>query len=110
MKIIFLFALIAMLITYPMYFVSLISLKRVIVDENESIWRNAKRLSSMTDFQVAYRILKLSKTGEFQGEILSTRIMAARKSAVRLLYLCITLFMVALFSGLIDSLTYRLPS
>ncbi|WP_313425088.1 hypothetical protein [Stenotrophomonas rhizophila] len=59
---------------------------------------------SLSELEVAYRVLSASKDGFFQGNALSRAVMKARRIAVRWLYISMGLFMVVLFMGLATSL------
>lgn len=104
MKYLFLLGLPAMLVSYPMYFIELSAFKRILKIENPEAWDQAKRRFTLSELEVAYRVLSASKDGFFQGNPLSPAVMKARRIAVRWLYLSMCLFMVVLFTGLAASL------
>lgn len=104
MKYLFLLGLPAMFVSYPMYFMELNAFKRVLKIENPEAWDHAKRRFTLSELEVAYRVLSASKDGSFQGNALSPAVMKARRIAVRWLYISMGLFMVVLFMGLAASL------
>lgn len=106
MKIIFVLALVAMVFVYPMYFFSLISLKKIIIEIDPSLWERSKAATAVADFQVAYRFLRLSKGDVFDGRALPSAVVGVKRRANRLLYAGAGLFLLVLFSGLIDAATY----
>lgn len=102
MKYLFLLGLPAMFVSYPMYFMELNAFKRVLKIENPEAWDQAKRRFTLSELEVAYRVL--SADGFFQGNALSPAVMKAGRIAVRWLYISMGLFMVVLFMGLATSL------
>lgn len=72
--------------------------------ENPEAWDQAKQRFTLSELEVAYRVLSASKDGFFQGNALSPAVMKARRIGVRWLYISMGVFMVVLFMGLATSL------
>ena len=62
-----------MLVSYPMYFMELSAFKRVLKAGNPEAWNQARQRVTLSEFEVAYRVLTASKDGLFQALRLARR-------------------------------------
>lgn len=62
-----------MLVSYPMYFMELSAFKRVLKAGNPEAWNQARQRFTLSEFEVAYRVLTASKDGLFQALRLARR-------------------------------------
>lgn len=86
---------------YPWYFLSLHNFGKRVMRENPRLWATAKSRLPLSDLQIAYKLLKLGSSD------LTTEAVREKKICLRLLYAGMSLFLVILFSGLIDAAMYR---
>ena len=97
-NIVFLSALAAMVIIYPMYFIELHAFGKIMVrDHPDLVGQQNPDLSS------SYKLLQRVKAGQIGALQLSPDALLSHASAKRLLYLGSSLFMVVLFMGLTDA-------
>jgi hypothetical protein len=97
-SLIFLFALAAMAIVYPMYFVDLFAFGKIMVRDHSGLV-GQQRLS-LGD---SYKLLQSIRAGRLGDTPLSSEALLAHSRAKRLLYIGASLFMVFLFIGLTDA-------
>lgn len=96
---VFMFALAAMVIVYPMYFIDLAAFGKVLVrDHADLVGRQRLGLAD------AYGYLKKVRAGRLGDAPLSSAAVLAHARARKLLYLGMSLFMVTLFAGLADAM------
>jgi len=92
---IFLLALAAMAITYPMYFLELSTFGKIMVrDHSDLVGQHSLNLGD------SYKFLQGVKAGRIGDTQLSPEALLAHIRAKRLLYIGMSLFMVVLFIGL----------
>jgi len=97
-SIIFLLALAAMALVYPMYFLELSAFGKVMArDHSDLIGRQRLSLGD------SYKLLQSVKAGQLGDSKLSSDALLAHSRAKRLLYVGMSLFMVVLFIGLTDA-------
>ncbi len=94
-SVVFLLALAAMVLVYPMYFISLSRFGKIMVRDHSDLV-GQQRLS-LSD---SYKFLNSVKTGHLGDRKISADAALAHTSAKKLLYVGMSLFMVVLFIGL----------
>ncbi|WP_072762500.1 hypothetical protein [Rhodanobacter sp. OK091] len=89
------------------YYVSLFKFSRILAHDNPQALSQAREKRSMriSNLQAAHLVLSGTKDSAFDGCKLSSRALAARNHANRLLYIGLCAFMVLLAAGLIVSVT-----
>ncbi len=97
-SIIFLSAIAAMVIAYPMYFIELHAFGRIMARDHPDLVGQQS-----PDLGGSYKLLQRVKSGQIGALDLSPEALLSHASAKRLLYLGSSLFMVVLFMGLTDA-------
>lgn len=97
-SLIFLLALAAMVLVYPMYFISLSAFGKIMVRDHSDLV-GQQRLS----LRDSYKFLQSVKAGRLGDRQISSDAAIAHTSAMRLLYAGMSLFMVVLLIGLTDA-------
>lgn len=95
---IFLTALAAIIVVYPLYFIELSTFGKVLARDHPDLVGGRR-----PDLAGAYRLLRRVKNGKLGDASLSPDAALAHSRATRCLYIGMTLFMVALFIGLTDA-------
>ncbi|MCR6663801.1 MAG: hypothetical protein NVV60_11935 [Luteimonas sp.] len=99
---IFLLSLVAMVLVYPMYFISLSAFGKIMVRDHSDLV--GQKCLSLRD---SYKFLQLVKTGRLGDRQISPDAARAHSSAKRLLYIGMSLFMVVLLIVLADSVVSK---
>ena len=95
---VFLLALAAMALVYPMYFLALAAFGKIMVRAHpELVGQQPLSLGS------SYKLLEGVKSGQIGDTQLSGEALIAHTQAKRLLYIGMALFMIVLFVGLTDA-------
>ena len=97
-NIIFLSAVAAMVIVYPMYFIELHAFGKIMARDHPDLVGQQS-----PDLGGSYKLLQSVKSGQIGASLLSPDALLSHASAKRLLYLGLSLFMVVLFMGLTDA-------
>ena len=97
-NIIFLSAVAAMVIVYPMYFIELHAFGKIMARDHPDLVGQQS-----PDLGGSYKLLQSVKSGQIGASPLSPDALLSHASAKRLLYLGLSLFMVVLFMGLTDA-------
>ena len=95
---IFLTALAAMIVVYPLYFIELSTFGKVMAREHPDLVDGRR-----PDLAGAYRLLRRVKAGKLGHAPLSPDAALAHARVTRCLYIGMSLFMVVLFIGLTDA-------
>jgi hypothetical protein len=101
----FMLATLGMVVVYPMYFYALNEFKKKFIEMNKDAWEKFSNQRRGIGVQNAYQALEASRQGQIEGIRLCNEVMAARKRAVKLLYVGMSLFMIVLIIGLVESIS-----
>jgi hypothetical protein len=93
-----------MLVIYPMYFFALNDFKNKLIEHEASAWNGIPDSRTPSAVGRAYLALRLSKGGRIGDIVLCDEVLAARRTAVRLLYAGMICFMLFLSIGLGDAI------
>jgi hypothetical protein len=97
-SLIFMLALAAMALVYPMYFIELSAFGKVLVRDHPDLVKQ-----QCLSFNDSYKLLQAVKAGQLGNAALSADVLLAHSRAKKLLYIGMLLFMVVLFIGLTDA-------
>jgi len=106
-SIIFIFALMGILIVYPLYFVALSDFSKKLLESHKADLETSSQYDVNGGLAEAYRVLHSAKGGMIGDVKLCAEVMAERRGAIRLLYTGATLFLVLLSVILIESILSR---